>query len=45
MIGVWLLLDPRIMYTDESRGVPLYVNNYGKADHGGPFNGPQVPKN
>jgi len=30
-----------IMYTEESRGVPLYVNNYGKADHGGPFDGHQ----
>ena len=26
---------PRIMYGEESRGVPLYINNYGKADHGG----------
>ena len=25
----------RIMYSEESRGVPLYINNYGKADHGG----------
>jgi len=24
-----------IMYGEESRGVPLYINNYGKADHGG----------
>ena len=23
------------MYGEESRGVPLYINNYGKADHGG----------
>ena len=32
----------RIMYGEESRGVPLYINNYGKADHGG--GRPQVCK-
>ena len=31
------------MYGEESRGVPLYINNYGKADHGG-GRPPQVSK-